>query len=189
MNVEQYIALTYPYSHQGSVTRKRLIALLFLLELLGLVQFTVLYLIEISCSMLRWRQQKTFLGIMFFVLSFINYKIFIIARRIREDENRVAASIGQGEGDYPAAISALESKLTLKKISTCLLAALCFFLCCCPGLLHNCVLLVSKSLLSTDVVLQSWSKTLAHLTLTVRNLTPTSITRIATPLSPVQCCV
>ena len=36
---------------------------------------------------------------------------------------------------------------------------------------------------------QSWSKILAHLTLTVRNLTPTSITSIATPLSPVQCCV
>ena len=69
--------------------------------------------------------------IMFFVLFFINYKIFIIARQIREDDNRVAASLGQGEGDYPAAISALESELTLKNISTCLLAALCFFLCCC----------------------------------------------------------
>jgi hypothetical protein len=37
--------------------------------------------------------------------------------------------------------------------------------------------------------LQSWSKILAHLTLTVRNLTPTSITSIATPPSPVQCCM
>jgi hypothetical protein len=162
MNVERYIALTYPYFHQRFVTRKRLIALLFLHEVLGLVQLTLSYRDFVFPAEVA---PACFLGILFFVLFFINYKIFIIARRIRENDNRVAASLGQDEGDYPAAISALESKLTLKKISTCLLAALCFFLCSCPGLLHNCVLLVSKSLLSTDVVLGwgLWSSTLVSM--------------------------
>ena len=152
MNVERYIALTYPYFHQRSVTRRRLLALLFVLEVLGLVQLTLSYRDFVFPAHVA---PACFLAILFLLLFFINYKIFIIAKRIREDDNRVAASLGPGEGDYPANISELKSKLTLKNISTCLLAALCFFLCCCPGLLYNCVLLVSKSLLSSDVA-QGW---------------------------------
>ena len=151
MNIERYIALTYPFFHQVFVTKKRLLVLLFVLDVLGFVQFTV------SCESLVLPSQVAaacFLGTLFFLLFFMNYKIFIIARRIREEDIRIVASLREGKKDHPAEISSLiQNRLTFKSISTCILAALCFVLCCCPGLLYNCVILLSNNLLSADVVM------------------------------------
>ena len=170
MNVERYIALTYPYFHQRFVTKKRLLALLLVLEILGSVQFTLCYENLVFPSQLA---PACFLGSMFLLLFFMNYKIFIIARRIRKNDIRITASVRQSQENLEENRRRLatlisfspQNRSTLKSISTCLLAALCFFLCCLPGLLHNCVILLSNNLLSTDVVLGwgLWASTLVSM--------------------------
>ena len=162
MNIERYAALAHPYFHQRSITRRNLLALLLFLELFGLVQLILSYRNFVLPAEIA---PTCFLGIMFFLLFFLNYKMFIIARRIRKNDNRVIASLCQSLRDIPAAFSVVSNTSTLNGISTCLFAFLCFFICCCPALLHNCVLLVSKSLLNYNVVLAwgLWASTLASM--------------------------
>ena len=147
MNMERYIALTYPFFHQRLVTRWRIIIALLTLEVLGLVQLTLSYRDLVLPAEVA---PASFLGILSLVLFFLNYKIFMIARRIRKNDDRIVASLR--ENQEPRAENwALQSKSTLKSTSTCLFAVPCFFICCSPGLLHNCINLVSKSLISADI--------------------------------------
>ena len=151
MNIERYTALYYPFFHQRFVTRWRIIALLVSLEVLGLVQFILSFRDLVLPAEVA---PASFLGILFFMLFFLNYKIFMIARRIRKEDNRIVASLRQNQEDRrgPGQSSDSQSELTLKSVSTCLFAVVCFFLCCFPGLLYNCINLVSKYLLHPDII-------------------------------------
>lgn len=150
MNIERYIALTYPFFHQRLVTRWRIITVLVTLEVLGLVQLILSYRDLVLPAEVA---PASFLGILSFMLFFLNYKIFMIARRIRKNDERVVASLRQNQEDHThTKNSALQSESTLKSTSACLFAVPCFFLCCFPGLLYNCIRLVSKSLISPDIV-------------------------------------
>ena len=149
MNVERYVALTYPYFYQRVVTRWRLLSVLCFFEVLCLVQSILSYRdLVLNPGMAR----ASILGILFILLLFLNYKIFMIARRMRKTDNYMIASLQWNqENKPPPNILTFKSKPTLKNISTCLFAVTCFFVCCFPALLHNCVSLISKSLLSPDV--------------------------------------
>lgn len=151
MNIERYTALYYPFFHQRFVTRWRIIALLVSLEVLALVQYILSFRDLVLPAEVA---PASFLGILFFMLFFLNYKIFMIARRIRKEDNRIVASLRQNQEDRtPGQNSDSHSALTLKGIPTCLFAVLCFFLCCFPGLLYNCInLIVSKHLLHPDII-------------------------------------
>ena len=108
----------------------------------------------------------TILAVLFFLLFFLNYKIFMVARRMRRVDDRVAASLQLNQGnDLPAHIFTLKSRSILKGISTCLFVVMCLFACCFPSFLYNCLGLVSKSLLSPDVDLGLglWASTLVSM--------------------------
>ena len=81
MNMERYIALTYPFFHQRLATRWRIIIVLVTLEDLGLVQLTLSYRDLVLPAEVA---PASFLGILSLVLFFLNYKIFMIARKIRK---------------------------------------------------------------------------------------------------------
>ncbi len=136
LNVERFLALTCPFFHEASVTKRRLICFQAL--------FTV---IHIALSILVYFNAETIESILtiVIVLSLLflficsNYKIFIIAKSKREDE-RI----------HPiAAMSINENKktriLSLKNISTCSLAVGCFFFCSFPRIIYSVLRLTSET--------------------------------------------
>ena len=163
MNVERYIALTYPYFHQRFVTKRKILTVLFVFQLL----FSVLYILSYKHLVLPdGVTPVAFLSILFILLFYLNYKIYRIARRMRKSDDRMAASLQLNhDSNPPVHILTLKSKSTLKSTSTCLFAFLCFFVCCFPAYLRSCIGLVSKPLLSSDVSLgwTLWANTLVSM--------------------------
>ena len=148
MNVERYIALSYPYFDQRFVSRWRVLTALSVIEALVLVQSILSYRnLVLPAAM----EPASVLGTLFLLLFFLNYKIFMIARRMRKVNDRIATSLWLNQGNsLPAQILRSKRRSVLKGTSTCLFAVLCFFVCCFPALLHTCMSLISKSLLSAN---------------------------------------
>ena len=142
MNVERYVALTYPYFHRRLVTRRRLLMILSVSEVLCLVQYILAHRIRMLTVHVG---SVSLLGISFILLAFLNYKIFMIARRIRKAEDCVTASLQLNEiSNCPTSALNLKTRNNSKGTSTCLCTVLCFFVCCFPALLYHCVGLVSN---------------------------------------------
>jgi hypothetical protein len=114
MNIERYLSTAHPLFHRRSVTKRRLLALLALLQVVDLV-FTIVQVflptsVYTICSIVV---------IVIFLASifFMNYKMFMIAMVAKRKGNR-------------------RSAVNFKTASTCLLAVLCFFFSSIPLILH-----------------------------------------------------
>ena len=114
MNIERYLSTAHPLFHRRSVTKRRLVALLALLQVVDFV-FTILQVflptsVYIICSIVV---------IVIFLASifFMNYKMFMIAMVAKRNGNR-------------------RSAVNFKTASTCLLAVLCFLFSSIPLILH-----------------------------------------------------
>ena len=163
MNIERYVALTYPFFHQRFVTRWRVLTLFSAFEVLCVVQYILCYRGLVLPTEVA---PASLLAVQFFLSFFLNYKVFMIARRMRKVDHRIAASLQLNQGNNPPVhIFTLRRRATLKGISSCLYAVLCFFVCYFPALLRLCISLASKSLLSLDVGLgwTLWASTLASM--------------------------
>ena len=117
MNFDRYLATYYPVFHRTSVTKGKLLTLLATLSVVGIT----LYLM----SMNNLISYPVFLLICFTILFppmlFINYKLFIMARKSRRN-NRISPE--------------MKKTFSLKNISSCLLAVACFVLLSIPWFVY-----------------------------------------------------
>ena len=117
LNIERLLALKYPFFHQTAVTKKRLI--LF---------WAVLISITLALLPLSYFYGKifgnicifTFCLILLFVFIYLNYEMLIIAKSKRKEE-RVVGTATSGDEERR------KRKMNFENISTCSLAAACYF--------------------------------------------------------------
>ena len=124
LNIERFLAVTYPFHHERWVTKERLISFLAFLLILAVVLTTLTFNDLII--------KKTALITTFFLLFscmfiYLNYKTLMIAKS-KSIQIKVAPINEQ---------NIKRSELSLRKMSTCSLAVLCFCVCCCPEVIHS----------------------------------------------------
>ena len=117
MSIERYLGAYYPFFHRTSLTRHRLLTLLLVLSLVP----TILTIISAQDLVISFATKLIILSVIVFPpFVFFNYKLFMIARKVRRD---IAS---RRDNTSSPEISTLRDNL--KKISTCLLAVGCLFL-------------------------------------------------------------
>ena len=160
LNVERFLALTCPFFHQASVTKKRLLNFqafwtVIVVGLSPLVYFNLETIVQIFARV----------AVLSFLFLFIysNYKILIIAKSKRADE-RVAPTTAMDENRKTRI-------LNLKSFSTCSLAVGCFFCCFCPYIIYAALRLASRTSLSERqfLLFYHWSNTFISLNSTTFN--------------------
>ncbi len=118
MNIDRYLATYYPIFHRTSVTKGKLLTLLSTL----IVGEIALYLMYICGRVISY---PVFVLIFFIIIIppmlFVNYKLFIIARKSRRN-NGIS--------------SEMKKTFSLKNISSCLLAIACFVLLSIPTFVY-----------------------------------------------------
>ena len=124
LNIERFLALTFPYFHQTSVTKRRLI---FLLVALIILWTFVLSLSHLNMNMAMSLNILTVSGIpiILLLLSFLNYKMFIIARSRRDNEIVLSNRLRN------------RPTFLFKTFSTCSLTVMCYFVCSCPYVIYS----------------------------------------------------
>ena len=150
LNVERFLALTYPFFHERMVTKERLIYFLALLQFLTLVPMTLTFQ---NIILQRENVMIVFLTFLLSLFVYLNYRTFMIARSKRKNEN-VAPTNDLHE--------LKKTRFNLRNMSTCSLAVLCFFACSFPGIVYFLYALISETPLSheNDKVFMSWAETM-----------------------------
>ena len=146
MNFDRYLATYYPIFHRTSVTKGKLLTLfatlivggiaLYLMSINNLISYPVLVLICLT--------------ILFPPMLFINYKLFIIARKSRRNK-----------GISPE----MKKTFSLKNISSCLLAVACFVMLSIPVFVYIGLTInsgFSWTLDNTNIV-GLWARTIASM--------------------------
>ena len=146
MNFDRYLATYHPIFHRTSVTKGRLLTLLAI----PIVVEVILALMSINEFVFS---HYVFVLISFIIISppmiFFNYKLFTIARKSRRN-NRISPQ--------------LKKSISLKDISSCLLAVACFVALSIPTVIYIGKRMTSKGELYTldnvDIV-SLWAKTIS----------------------------
>ena len=152
MTLERYLALVYPFFHEKFVTNLRLMISLLLLQ----SPFYISYIIEEKYGDLSGISYVT-MGVVVLLLCILNIKLFFVARSLRK---RAVVTLGdlQGRDSDPSNnLDPIKFKVTLsssRKISACLLAVACLFVCYVPGIMWDLISGRSRNTLNSD---QSWS--------------------------------
>ena len=152
LTIERFLGIMYPIFHRTSVTKKRLLFLLGILTALNIIQSTMAFqnvLIPDTILVI------VYLPFYLFVLFFLNYKMFVVAKE--KQRNNILPNIAFTTADKENRKHIFD----LKKVSTCFLAVMCFFVCSCPGIVISCLFSAQKiSLYDKNVVpLSLWMST------------------------------
>ena len=146
MNFDRYLATYYPLKHRTSVTKGKLLTLLAILIVVELT----LYLISINGFLIT---HTVAILVCLIIISppmlFINYKLFIIARKSRRN-NRISPE--------------MKNMCAWKNVPSCLLAVGCFVLLSIPAFIHTGLEITSKnkeSTLDNALLAALWAKTIA----------------------------
>ena len=144
LSFERYLGVFYPFFHRASVTRRRLLTLLAIL----FIPLIILMIISVNDLVISLPVALIiFLGIVFPLILFINYKLFKISIKGRRDNTA----------------SPKESTLhvNLKNINTCLLAVVCLVLMFTPTFFSIAFNIVEKSTSENAMVSRVWSGTVS----------------------------
>ena len=155
LSVERFLALKYPFFHQISVTKTRLVVFL------GSVMIIV-----VSLSPWLYSRGEGFrdmfisvlVSFLFLMFIYLNYNMFIIAKAKRKAEKPATSA-----EERPGHAERKRFKLNFKNISTCSLAIGCFFVSFCPKMIYSALCLTLKNMpdLIDTVSLDMWLCTLA----------------------------
>ena len=151
MNLERYWAVRHPYFHQRSITKRRLIGLLFIFWSFVI---TVSVLSHKKVFPARDILGLAILAIIFLLILYINYQMLAIVRAIRKNDDLIMrCNSNERQNLSPPATGSYESRGTAdtKTASTCFLAILCFFLCSLPVLVHNGIRYARKDSFSDEI--------------------------------------
>ena len=136
LNVERFLAVTYPFFHRKSVTKSRLMFTFVILMLLLFSLLAVSNLVQLKT--LANLLAIVYLSVFFFLFIYLNYKLLIVVTSKRENGiDRDAMSI-----DYKRKKLMLHN---LKDISTCFAVVFCLFVCSCPQIVYSALRLTSKT--------------------------------------------
>ena len=140
LNVERFLALTYPFFHQTAVTRQRL--------LLFIAFFIILVIGFAPLAYFNGTIGNATVGLFFvsllFVLIVLNYKMFILARS-KQKLNGIVVPATERSSSSKEAQNKRNRKLNFKSFSTCFLAVACFFICTIPQLVYSAMRLTSEN--------------------------------------------
>ena len=126
MSFDRYLSTRYPIFHRTSVTKEKLLALFTLLVVAEIIVTTI----SIDDSVISYQVGLLIFCIIFFPpMLFINYKLFRIARKSR-----------QNNGISPE----MKKSFSLKNISSCLLIVACLLVLFIPTLIYIVLRLTSK---------------------------------------------
>ena len=168
ITLERYLALVHPFPHKRFVTKGRLMIALVVFQL----PFSVIIVLRLNGLDLPFQIAFLF-AVMYLVLCILNFKLFHIAKTVGK---RAAVILGNLDGSESDSRNVEMKKVkvslaSLRKISTCLLAVVCYFVCNVPsivrfGLIH----------ISTDqrhlhnVIMKNWAETFLALNSSVNCL-------------------
>ena len=126
MTLERYLAVVYPFFHDISVTKSRLLVVFVLMQL----PFGIPYFSFLNESLETYIEAclLALIGAVFSVTYFFNYKIFSTVERLRQ---RVAINLGTYDSEEEN-IRVKKHNFSLGKVSTCLLAVVCLSVCYFP---------------------------------------------------------
>ena len=126
MSIDRYLGTYYPIFHRTSVTKGKLLTLLAILNIFGLL----LELLSVNNYVISGQEHTLIcLVTQYLPMSFINYKLFIIARKSRRNN-----------GISPE----MKKTLSLKNISSCLLAVTCILVLSIPWSVYIGLAMTSK---------------------------------------------
>lgn len=147
MNIERYLALSYPFLHQTSVTKCRLLFLLFFQIFFWLIIWLLSYENVVFATEIT---PLAIMGTVLILLAVINFKIFKISKTKRQSDNKIAESI-QGKScrnNYNR-----RRRLFYKDISSCVLVVLCGFICSFPAICYQILHLKLEVMLGYDILM------------------------------------
>ena len=125
MTVERYFALVYPFFHHNYATRSRLMVVFLVFQL----PFGVFYFLSKDDAK---KYILLLIGAIFLVICGINLKLFCLSRAMRLRVDIPLGSLDNHGERNAASNKSKVSSANLGKISTCLLAVVCLFICYCP---------------------------------------------------------
>lgn len=157
LNIERFLGIVYPIFHRTSITKRILNFLLSVVFLANVIQSTLSFQnLLIPDNMLVIVYLPGYL----LLLMYLNYKMYVVAKA-KQRRNIPGAVIPAVAVNHENVKRVFE----LKKVSTCFLAVICFFLCCSPGIVLSSIFYAQEtSLYDKSVVPPSlWMSTFASM--------------------------
>ena len=161
LNVERFLALTFPYFHQRSVTKIKLVCF---------QAFTTILIVGVS-SLISVNTETDiavnviiaiYMSLLLFLFVYANCKMYTIAKSKRGDE-RVAPSFATSVNN-----NWKTRAINLKSISTCSLAIGCFFVCFCPYIIFSVYRFTGAAQFARQVLLYNiWTSTFVSINSTL----------------------
>ena len=143
MNLDRYIATTYPLVHRVSVMKRKLMTIIGILCLLQAI--------SIAISVNDFLISSTTILILFLTIYsppflFLNYKLYMITRRVRKNKAK-SPKLGS-------------SIVNVRNISCCLLAVACYLILSIPTYVYYALNVIGKSNLTVIRLSALWAKTI-----------------------------
>ena len=142
MNIDRYLAIVHPFFYQASVTKRKLMKLLLLLQLLCLVPI-VMYSIQ-QLEKFAYVIIPLLIAIALFLLFFMNCRILLITRRKRRATHCTTKPMPVTKGK-----------------SSCLLVVACFFVCSAPLVIYKVFIAISGTIHQDFRIFWFWAVTVA----------------------------
>ena len=158
LTIERYLALVYPFFHQTSVTKRRLVFGM------GILVFStsVMFYFFAKSETLEMIAATTYFSIFMLSLFHLNYKMFLIAKSKRI--NRIVPSSTHQEEQ--------RCKVQSKKFSTCTSVIICYAVCSCPALAFSIIRLSKAHFLDEGqaTLFELWAVTIFQMNSTLNCL-------------------
>ena len=154
MTLERYLGLEYPLFHKTSVTKKRLVTVLFTIQAFPCIFGTMNIIFDIS--LFDQPYTLAFVCVLFILVAILNWRIFSIAK---SRQKTILSNGRKGIMDY-------------KKHYTCVLAVVWFFISCSPiTIYYGLIFLHLLNPTSTFArCLLFWARTALSMTSTINSL-------------------
>ncbi len=127
LNMERFLAITYPFFYKRVVTKQRLLSCLAVMLFLMIVKTTLSYYEIEAAKIVIYVCAPVFMSL----FVYLNYKMFVIAKSKQAEDIIVLGSEASGE------TKKAKRFVSFKRISTCSLVVVCSFICFCPGIVYS----------------------------------------------------
>ena len=148
LNIERFLAVSYPFLHERVVTKEKLMSFQAFLSFIaiGLVTLTFNKMV-----LSRHLLVAVYLPGFFIFFICLNYKTFLVANSKRKSIK--VAPANEQKRKLP--------KLNLQTMSTCSLAVYCYLVCASPEIIHSFFTLITTTDLSrtSDRIFCTWAVT------------------------------
>ncbi len=126
LNMERFLAITYPFFYKRVVTKQRLLSCLAVMLFLMIVKTTLSYYEIEAAKIVVYGGAPVFMSL----FVYLNYKMFVIAKS-KQANDIVLGSEASGE------TKKAKRFVGFKRISTCSLVVVCTFIYFCPGIVYS----------------------------------------------------